>query len=128
MLIPGGHEETTSLPDQAQILVLTRFLHANRYPLRWKRLVPDKPAPAEAATVVSAASTKTAVPAAANKTAPEVNLGRRYTILPAQLAQQCVDALVIALDRCARPMQLQDSRQNLQRGNRHIVVLLLAAQ
>src|SRR5882757_686684 len=85
MLLPGGHEETTNLPDQAQILVLTRLLHANRYPLRWKRLVPDKPAPAEAATVVSAASTKTAVPAAANKTAPEVNLGRRYTILPAQL-------------------------------------------
>jgi hypothetical protein len=87
-------------------------------------LVSDKAAPAEPATTTVSRSAKAAVPAASNETAaPEVDLGRLRGILPAQIAQQCVDALMIALDCCARSVQLQDSRENLQRRNRHIVVL-----
>ena len=71
-------------------------------------LVSDKAAPAESAAIISG-SAKAAVPAAAaNETAPEIDLGRFDSILAAQIAQQCVDALVIALDCCARSMQLQD--------------------
>jgi hypothetical protein len=86
-------------------------------------LVSDKAAPAEPATTISRSAKPAAVPSASKETAPEIDLGRLYSILPAQITQQCVDALVIALDRCARSMQLQDSRQNLQRRNRHVVVL-----
>jgi hypothetical protein len=85
--------------------------------------VTDKAAPAESATIISARSAETAVAGASNETAPEIDLGRFDGILPAQIAQQCVDALVIALDCCARSMQLQDGRENLQRRNRHVVVL-----
>src|SRR5258708_34768107 len=88
-------------------------------------LVSDKAAPAEpaATAVISPSAKAAAVSSASKETAPEIDLGRLYSILPAQITQQCVDALVIALDRCARSMQLQDSRQNLQRRNRHVVVL-----
>src|ERR1700709_776263 len=85
--------------------------------------VTDKAAPAEPAAIVSSRSAEATVPAAANETAPEIDLGRLDSILPAQIAQQCVDALMIALDCCARSVQLQDGRENLQRRNRHVVVL-----
>lgn len=76
-----------------------------------KLLVPDKSAPAKPAAATISRPAKAAVAAATDKSATsEINLGRFYSILPAQIAQQCVDALVIALDCCARPMQLQDSR------------------
>ncbi|MBR0693736.1 hypothetical protein [Bradyrhizobium lablabi] len=40
-------------------------------------------------------------------------------ILSAQIVQQCIDAWMIALNYCVRPVQLQEARQNLQRRNRH---------
>ena len=74
--------------------------------------VTDKAAPAESTTAaVISRSAEAAVPAASNETAPpEIDLGRLGSILPAQITQQCVDALVIALDCCARSMQLLDGR------------------
>ena len=75
-------------------------------------LIPsDEPAAAKcAAAAISGPAKGAPVPAASNKTAPsEINLGR-FRILSAQIVQQCGDTLMIALDCCARPMQLQDSR------------------
>jgi hypothetical protein len=71
----------------------------------------DKPASAEPAApaVIPRSAEAAPVSPASNKTAPpEINLGR-LRILAAQITQQRVDALMIALDGCARPMQLQVS-------------------
>jgi hypothetical protein len=35
------------------------------------------------------------------------------------IGEQCVNALMVTLDRCAGPMQLQEARQNLHRHNGH---------
>ena len=72
--------------------------------------VTDKAAPAEAAATISGSAKAAAVSSASKETASEIDLGRLYGILPAQITQQCVSALVIALDCCARSMQLQDGR------------------
>ncbi|MCP3459465.1 MULTISPECIES: hypothetical protein [unclassified Bradyrhizobium] len=48
--------------------------------------------------------------------------------LPAQIVQQCADALMIALNCCAWPMQLYEARQNLQGRNRHGRAPLFATQ
>jgi hypothetical protein len=73
-------------------------------------LVSDKAASAEAAATTVSGPAKAAVPTANKTAAPEINLGRLRRILAAQITQQCVEALVIALDGCAWSMQLQDSR------------------
>jgi hypothetical protein len=43
----------------------------------------------------------------------------------ADIGEQGVNALMVTLNRCARPMQLQKARQNLHRHNGHDRLLLL---
>ncbi|WP_175361099.1 hypothetical protein [Bradyrhizobium sp. STM 3843] len=59
----------------------------------------------------------------------EINLGRRglvgdfLRILSAEIVQQCLDTLMVALNSRAWPVQLYEARQNLQRRNWHDVLL-----
>src|SRR5215468_2392453 len=52
-------------------------------------------------------------------TSSESNFGQPG-ILVAQISQQCVDALMIALNRSTRSVKLQQAGQNLQRRDGHV--------
>ena len=67
------------------------------------------PPSAKGTAAVSSTSDKTA--------SPEINLGRRGLVgnhpllrnLPADVAEQCVDALMVTLDRRTRPVDLKQA-------------------
>jgi hypothetical protein len=75
-------------------------------------LIPaDKSASAKAAAIISGSAKTAAAVSTSDKTAsPEINRDCCFRILAAQITQQGVDALVVALKRCAWPMQLEDAR------------------
>jgi hypothetical protein len=81
-----------------------------------KLIAPDKSPAAESAAPISISPTRSAESAAIAATAsdkaapPEINLRHFFRILSAQIIQQYVEAFVIALNRCARPMQLEEAR------------------
>ena len=91
-------------------------------------LIPsDKPASAESAISISSPAKAAISPAPDKPAAPEIDLGR-LRILAAQIIQHRIDALMIALDCCAWPMELKDACQNLQCSDRHVVLRLFATQ
>lgn len=76
-------------------------------------LIPsDKPASAKPASSMIPCSAKAAaIPSPSDKSASsEINLCHAFGILSAQIIQYCIDALMIALNCCAWPVQLQDAR------------------
>jgi hypothetical protein len=76
-------------------------------------LIPsDKPASAKPASSMIPCSAKAAaIPSPSDKGASsEINLCHAFGILSAQIIQYCIDALMIALNCCAWPVQLQDAR------------------
>src|ERR1700754_3412480 len=117
------------IPKAGRIWIVSR--HAGTGWVRGNyrlNLVPDKPAAPESAAAAITRPAKTAGPAASYEAAaPEIDLSC-FRVWFTQIAQQCVDALMVALERCARPMQLQDTRKDLQCGNRHVVLRFLATQ
>jgi hypothetical protein len=76
-------------------------------------LIPsDEPTAPKSAAAISISRPAKAAPVATasdETAASEIYLGR-FRSLTAQIAQYCVDALMIALDCCAWPMELQDAR------------------
>src|SRR5579871_1908740 len=93
----------------------------------------DEPAPAKRScsrrnVSASAERTSAAVPGTSDKAgSPEVGIGHHglvgrgafFQTLPTHIAQQGVNALMIALNGRARPMQLQKARDDLKREKRH---------
>ncbi len=50
------------------------------------------------------------IPPSDKTASSEINLRHVFRILSAQITQYCIDALMIALNCCAWPVQLQDAR------------------
>src|SRR6516162_10385737 len=81
---------------------------------------PDKPTSAERARARSSRSAESTRIRPFNKPASsEIDLGQFSRFFGTQIIQQRGDALMVALDRRVRPMQLQETSQNLSRHNRH---------
>jgi hypothetical protein len=70
--------------------------------------------------MISCPAESTSVSPSDKAAAPEINLGQLFGILCAQVVQQRRDTLMIALDCCVLPMQLQETGQDLKRSNRHV--------